>query len=131
GAAVSLPMVRRPTVSPACHFRGQRFDEKTRLPGAPLFLVQRGPSAGVTIYAPAIIISTVLGWRLDLVVVFTGLLVLAYTVTGGSLAGTLAHRRLRAGTRARTVSARRGLLPPPPARLGPRRAPSPAARTAQ
>jgi SSS family solute:Na+ symporter len=90
--AVFLPMYRRLNVYTAYQFLGQRFDEKTRLLGAGLFLVQRGLSAGVTIYAPAIIISTVLGWRLDLVVVFTGLLVLAYTVTGGSEAVALTHR---------------------------------------
>ena len=75
--AVFLPMYRRLNVFTAYQFLGQRFDEKTRLLGAGLFLVQRGLAAGVTIYAPAIIISTVLGWRLDLVVVlltiFTGI----------------------------------------------------------
>ncbi|HEU5197761.1 MAG TPA: sodium:solute symporter [Methylomirabilota bacterium] len=90
--AVFLPMYRRLNVYTAYQFLGQRFDEKTRLLGAGLFLVQRGLAAGVTIYAPAIIISTVLGWRLDLVVVFTGLLVLVYTVTGGSEAVALTHR---------------------------------------
>src|SRR5262249_7398020 len=64
--AVFLPMYRRLNVFTAYQFLGQRFDEKTRLLGAGLFLVQRGLAAGVTIYAPAIIISTVLGWRLDL-----------------------------------------------------------------
>ena len=54
--------------------------------GAALFLLQRGLQAGVTIYAPAIILSTVLGWRLDLTIIFTGLLVFVYTVTGGSAA---------------------------------------------
>ncbi len=90
--AVFLPMYRRLNVYTAYQFLGQRFDEKTRLLGAGLFLVQRGLAAGVTIYAPAIIISTMLGWRLDLVVVFTGLLVLVYTVTGGSEAVALTHR---------------------------------------
>jgi SSS family solute:Na+ symporter len=90
--AVFLPMYRRLNVYTAYQFLGQRFDEKTRLLGAGLFLVQRGLSAGVTIYAPAIIISTVLGWRLDLVVVCTGLLVLVYTVAGGSEAVALTHR---------------------------------------
>ena len=90
--AVFLPMYRRLNVYTAYQFLGRRFDEKTRLLGAGLFLVQRGLAAGVTIYAPAIIISTVLGWRLDLVVVFTGLLVLVYTVSGGSEAVALTHR---------------------------------------
>ena len=74
--AVFLPMYRRLNVYTAYEFLGQRFDDKTRLLGAGLFLLQRGLAAGVTIYAPAIIISTVLGWRLDLVIVFTGLLVI-------------------------------------------------------
>jgi len=82
--AVFLPMYRRLNVYTAYEFLGRRFDEKTRLLGAGLFLLQRGLAAGVTIYAPAIIISTVLGWPLDLVIVFTGLLVIVYTVTGGS-----------------------------------------------
>ena len=90
--AVFLPMYRRLNVYTAYEFLGQRFDEKTRLLGAGLFLLQRGLAAGVTIYAPAIIMSTVLGWRLDLVIVFTGLLVIVYTVTGGSEAVALTHK---------------------------------------
>jgi solute:Na+ symporter, SSS family len=90
--AVFLPMYRRLNVYTAYEFLGQRFDKKTRLLGAGLFLLQRGLAAGVTIYAPAIILSTVLGWRLDLVIVFTGLLVIVYTVTGGSEAVALTHK---------------------------------------
>jgi solute:Na+ symporter, SSS family len=90
--AVFLPMYRKLNVYTAYEFLGQRFDEKTRLLGAGLFLLQRGLAAGVTIYAPAIIISTVLGWPLDLVIVFTGLLVIVYTVTGGSVAVALTHK---------------------------------------
>jgi solute:Na+ symporter, SSS family len=90
--AVFLPMYRRLDVYTAYEFLGRRFDEKTRLLGAGLFLLQRGLAAGATIYAPAIIISTVLGWPLDLVIVFTGLLVIVYTVTGGSEAVALTHK---------------------------------------
>ncbi len=90
--AVFLPVYRRLNVYTAYEFLGQRFDKKTRLLGAGLFLLQRGLAAGVTIYAPAIIISTVLGWPLDLVIVFTGLLVIVYTVTGGSEAVALTHK---------------------------------------
>jgi SSS family solute:Na+ symporter len=91
-SAVFLPMYRRLNVYTAYEFLGQRFDQKTRLLGAGLFLLQRGLAAGVTIYAPAIIISTVLGWRLDLVILFTGALVIVYTVTGGSEAVALTHK---------------------------------------
>jgi Na+/proline symporter len=90
--AVFLPMYRRFGVYTAYEFLGRRFDGKTRLLGAGLFLLQRGLAAGVTIYAPAIILSTVLGWRLDLIIVFTGLLVIVYTVTGGSEAVSLTQK---------------------------------------
>ena len=62
-AAVFLPMYRRLNVYTAYEFLGRRFDAKTRLPGAALFLLQRGLQAGITVYAPAIILSTVLHWR--------------------------------------------------------------------
>ena len=90
--AVFLPMYRKLGVYTAYEFLGRRFDRKTRLLGAGLFLLQRGLAAGVTIYAPAIILSTVLGWRLDLIIVFTGLLVIVYTVTGGYEAVSLTQK---------------------------------------
>ena len=90
--AVFLPVYRRLDVYTAYEFLGRRFDEKTRLLGAALFLLQRGLATGVTIYAPSIILSTVLGWPLDLVIVFSGVLVIVYTVTGGSEAVGLTHK---------------------------------------
>jgi len=90
--AVFLPIYRRLGVYTAYEYLGQRFDGKTRLLGAGLFLLQRGLAAGVTIYAPAIILSTVLGWRLDLTIIGTGLLVIVYTVTGGSAAVSLTQK---------------------------------------
>ena len=90
--AVFLPIYRKLGVYTAYEFLGQRFDGKTRLLGASLFLLQRGFAAGVTIYAPAIILATVLGWRLDLTIVGTGLLVVVYTVTGGSAAVSLTQK---------------------------------------
>ena len=90
--AVFLPIYRRLGVYTAYEFLGRRFDEKTRLLCAGLFLLQRGLAAGVTIYAPAIILSTVLGWRLDLVIIGSGVLVIAYTVTGGSQAVSLTQK---------------------------------------
>jgi Na+/proline symporter len=90
--AVFLPIYRRLGVYTAYEYLGQRFDQKTRLLGAGLFLLQRGLAAGVTIYAPAIILSAVLGWRLDLTIIGTGLLVIVYTVTGGSAAVSLTQK---------------------------------------
>jgi SSS family transporter len=83
-AAVFLPMFRRCNVYTAYEFLGRRFDTKTRLLGAGLFLLQRGLGAGITIYAPAIVLSTVFGWPLGLTIVLSGMLVIIYTVTGGN-----------------------------------------------
>lgn len=91
-SVVFLPIYRKLGVYTAYEYLGQRFDGKTRLLGAGLFLLQRGFAAGVTIYAPAIILSTVLGWRLDLTIISTGLLVIIYTVTGGSEAVSLTQK---------------------------------------
>jgi Na+/proline symporter len=90
--AVFLPIYRKLGVYTAYEYLGQRFDKKTRLLGASLFLLQRGLQCGITIYAPAIILSTVLGWRVDLTIVFTGLLAIVYTVTGGSAAVSLTQK---------------------------------------
>jgi len=91
-AAVFLPMYRRLNVYTAYEFLGRRFDTKTRLLGAGLFLLQRGLAAGITIYAPAIILSTMLGWRLDLTIVLSGVLVIIYTVMGGCEAVNLTQK---------------------------------------
>jgi Na+/proline symporter len=91
-AAVFLPMYRHLNVYTAYEFLGRRFDTKTRLLGAALFLLQRGLAAGITIYAPAIILSTVLGWRLDLTILLSGLVVIIYTASGGSDAVTLTQK---------------------------------------
>jgi solute:Na+ symporter, SSS family len=85
-AAVFLPMYRRLNVYTAYEYLGRRFDAKTRLLGAALFLLQRGLQAGITVYAPAIILSTVLHWRTDATILLTGLVVIAYTAAGGSQA---------------------------------------------
>jgi Na+/proline symporter len=70
----------------AYEYLESRFDRKTRQLAAFLFLVQRGLSAGITIYAPAIVLSTVLGWSLGLTCVSIGALVILYTVSGGTRA---------------------------------------------
>jgi solute:Na+ symporter, SSS family len=90
--AFFIPIYRRLRVYTAYEFLGQRFDTKTRMLGAALFLIQRGMAAGITIYAPAIILSTILGWRFDLTVLLTGIVVIAYTVSGGTKAVSLTQR---------------------------------------
>jgi len=83
-AAIFLPIYRRSGVYTAYEYLGRRFDGKTRLLGAGLFLLQRGFASGITIYAPSIVLSTVLGWPLDLTILGTGLVAIAYTVAGGN-----------------------------------------------
>ncbi|MDQ6913403.1 MAG: sodium:solute symporter [Verrucomicrobiota bacterium] len=83
---VFIPIFHRLKVITAYEYLGQRFDQKTRLLGAFLFLVQRGLSAGITIYAPAIIVSAILGWNLQLTIILTGLFILIYTAFGGTKA---------------------------------------------
>ncbi len=91
-SAVFLPIFRKLRVYTAYEYLGHRFDPKTRLLGAGLFLLQRGLGAGITIYAPAIVLSTVMGWRLDATIVCSGLLVVAYTVSGGCDAVSLTQK---------------------------------------
>ena len=84
--AVFIPIYHRLKVVTAYEYLGQRFDQKTRLLGAFLFLVQRGLAAGITIYAPAIILSALLGWNLRLTILLSGLFVVVYTTSGGTTA---------------------------------------------
>jgi Na+/proline symporter len=87
-----LPIFRRLNVYTAYEFLGKRFDAKTRLLGAGLFLVQRGLGAGLTIYAPAIVLTTVFGWPLDLTIICSGVLVIVYTMAGGNDAVTVTQK---------------------------------------
>ncbi|MDQ3017133.1 MAG: sodium:solute symporter, partial [Bacteroidota bacterium] len=70
----------------------QRFDLRTRLLAAFLFLIQRGLGAGITIFAPAIIFSTILGWNLNLTIIIIGLVVTFYTCVGGTKAVSVTHK---------------------------------------
>jgi Na+/proline symporter len=83
-AAVFLPIYHKLNVITAYEYLGQRFDMKTRLLGAAVFLLQRALGAGLTIYAPAIVLSKVLGWPLHATIIGSGLVVIIYTATGGS-----------------------------------------------
>jgi solute:Na+ symporter, SSS family len=91
-AAIFLPIFRRLNVYTAYEFLGSRFDTKTRLLGAVLFLIQRGLGAGLTIYAPSIVLATVFGWPLNLTIISSGLVVIVYTVMGGTDAVTVTQK---------------------------------------
>ena len=83
---VFIPLYHRLKVYTAYEFLENRFDLKTRTLTAILFLIQRGLAAGITIFAPAIILSVVLGWNLLLLNIIIGVLVIIYTVSGGTRA---------------------------------------------
>ncbi|MFY0644388.1 MAG: sodium:solute symporter [Bacteroidia bacterium] len=70
-----------------------RFNLNTRLFTAALFLIQRGLAAGVTIYAPSIILAEIMGWNLMINIWIIGLLVIIYTVSGGTDAVTQTHKQ--------------------------------------
>lgn len=81
-----IPMFSKLKVFTAYEFLEKRFDNKTRTLTASLFLLQRGLSTGITIYAPAIILSTILNVDVFYTIIFNGLLVIIYTVYGGTKA---------------------------------------------
>ncbi len=87
-----VPLYYKLKVYTAYEFLETRFDLKTRSLTAFLFLVQRGLAAGITIYAPAIILSTIMGWHLNLTCIFIGILVIIYTVSGGTKAVNVTQR---------------------------------------
>jgi SSS family transporter len=90
---VFIPIYHRLKVYTAYEYLESRFDQKTRTLTAVLFLVQRGLAAGITIFAPAIILSAVLGWDLLTLNVIIGVLVIIYTVSGGTKAVSITQKQ--------------------------------------
>ena len=90
---VFIPIYRRLNVFTAYEFLEGRFDLKTRTLTALLFLMQRGLSAGITIFAPAIILSAVLGWDLLTLNIIIGSMVIIYTVSGGTKAVNVTQKQ--------------------------------------
>jgi Na+/proline symporter len=88
-----IPIYYKLKVYTAYEFLENRFDLKTRTLAALLFIVQRGLAAGITIYAPAIILSTLLGWNLTWTVIFIGVVVIIYTVSGGTKAVSITQKQ--------------------------------------
>ena len=83
---VFIPIYHNLKVFTAYEYLESRFDLKTRTLTSLLFLIQRSLAAGITIFAPAIILSSVLGWDLTTLNIIIGLLVIIYTVSGGTKA---------------------------------------------
>jgi Na+/proline symporter len=90
---VFIPLYHRLKVYTAYEFLENRFDLKTRILTATLFLIQRGLAAGITIFAPAIILSVVLGWNIVTLNIVIGVLVIIYTVSGGTKAVTVTQKQ--------------------------------------
>ncbi len=88
-----IPIYQRLKVYTAYEYLEQRFDLKTRSLAAGLFLVQRGLGTGLTIYAPSIILSSLLGWNLTLLNIIIGILVIIYTFTGGNKAVNVTQKQ--------------------------------------
>ena len=88
-----IPIYHRLKVYTAYEYLEQRFDLKTRSFTAILFLIQRGLGTGITIYAPAIILSSILGWNLTLLNIIIGILVMIYTFAGGTKAVNVTQKQ--------------------------------------
>ena len=91
-SAFFIPIYYKLKVITAYEYLEHRFDLRMRLFTAFLFLLQRGLAAGITIYAPAIILSTALGWDLTTTIILVGLLVIIYTVSGGTKAVSMTQK---------------------------------------
>ena len=88
-----IPLYHKNKVFTAYEFLEKRFDLKTRSLAAILFLVQRGLGTGLTIYAPAIILSALLGWNLTFMNIIIGVLVIIYTFSGGTKAVNVTQKQ--------------------------------------
>ncbi|MBE9577316.1 sodium:solute symporter [Flavobacterium proteolyticum] len=88
-----IPIYHRLKVFTAYEYLEQRFNIQTRTLAAILFLIQRGLGTGITIYAPSIILSALLGWNLNMLNIIIGILVIVYTVTGGTKAVNVTQKQ--------------------------------------
>ena len=88
-----IPIYHRLKVYTAYEYLEQRFNVQTRTLAAILFLIQRGLGTGITIYAPSIILSALLGWNLNMLNIIIGILVIVYTVTGGTKAVNVTQKQ--------------------------------------
>ncbi|GAB3839221.1 sodium:solute symporter [Hymenobacter jeollabukensis] len=91
-AVVAVPIYHRLRVYTAYEYLQSRFDRRTRTLAASLFLVQRGFSNGLSLYAPALVLSAILGWNTTATVLLLGTVMIAYTVSGGTRAVTVTQQ---------------------------------------
>jgi SSS family solute:Na+ symporter len=88
----AVPLYRKLKVFTAYEYLETRFDVKVRSLAAFFFLILRGLSVGITVFAPSLILSTILGWRIEVTTAVIGSLVMIYTITGGSKAVSLTQK---------------------------------------
>ena len=88
----AVPLYHKLKVFTAYEYLETRFDRKTRTLAAFFFLMGRGLAVGITLYAPSLILSTILGWNINLTTVLIGSLVLMYTFTGGTRAVSITQK---------------------------------------
>ena len=87
----AVPIYSKLNVYTAYEYLEKRFDLKNRMLGSALFLTQRGLAAGFTIYAPALILSVILGWEMNITIIIMGAMVILYTTVGGTVAVNKTH----------------------------------------
>jgi Na+/proline symporter len=87
----AVPLYNKLNVYTAYEYLEKRFDLKNRMLGSALFLTQRGLAAGFTIYAPALILSVILGWEINATIIGVGIMVIIYTTIGGTNAVNKTH----------------------------------------
>lgn len=113
-----IPLYHRLKVYTAYEYLESRFDVWTRCYTAVLFLIQRGLAAGITIFAPAIVLSTILGWDLKLTNLIIGTLVIVYTMIGGTKAVSVTQKQQMAVIFAGLIAAFYIILSKFPADIG-------------
>ncbi len=90
---VFIPVFHRLKVYTAYEFLEERFDLKTRTLASVIFLIQRSIGTGITIYAPAIILSSILNWDLTFIIVSIGIVIIFYTYFGGTKALNITQKQ--------------------------------------
>jgi len=88
----AVPLYRKLKVFTAYEYLETRFDLKVRSLAAFYFLILRGLSVGITVFAPSLILSTILGWRIEITTAMIGSMVMIYTISGGSKAVSLTQK---------------------------------------
>lgn len=88
----AVPLYHKLKVYTAYEYLESRFDRKTRTLAAFYFLMLRGISVGITVYAPSLILATILGWSINVTTILIGTLVLVYTVSGGTKAVSITQK---------------------------------------